>query len=98
MKKYGKIIIIVLAALLFLQTCSKCSSKQEHEFYKVEQKKVQDSLQSLIKAKELEVVKKDSTIIELRSALEAVEKSSEKTIKMLNDNTKYIVNKLKEKE
>ena len=98
MKKYGKIIIIVLAALLFLQTCSKCSSKQEHEFYKVEQKKVQDSLQEVVLIKDSLIVSKDLEIKELKTENESLEKSSDKTIKMLNDNNKYIIKKLKEKE
>lgn len=96
MKKL-KILAIALASLLFLQTCNSCSKKQELNFKEVETKNLVDSFENVISIKDSILIKKDSIITKLGTTLEQIEQSSEKTIKLLNENNKYIVNKLKEK-
>lgn len=96
MKKI-KIAVIVLSGLLFLQTCNSCSKKQELNFKEVEKKNLVDSFENVIYIRDSILVKKDSIITKLETTLEQIEQSSEKTIKLLNENNKYIVNKLKEK-
>jgi hypothetical protein len=97
MKKSWKIVIISLCVLLFLQTCSSCSKKQELSFKEVETKNLVDSFENVISIKDSIIIRKDSIITKLETTLEQIEQSSEKTIKLLNENNKYIVNKLKEK-
>lgn len=96
-KKYSTILIIALAGLLFLQTCRGCSSKQERAFQDVKHKRVIDSLTACINGRDSIIKERDLEVMNLRATLEAVEKTSNKTIQVLSDNNKYVVRQLKSK-
>ncbi len=96
-KKYSTILIIALAGLLFLQTCRGCSSKQERAFIEVEYKNIIDSLNNGLIRKDSIIKERDLEVMNLRATLEAVEKTSNKTIQVLSDNNKYVVRQLKDK-
>jgi hypothetical protein len=66
-------------------------------FKEIETKNLVDSFENVISIKDSIIIRKDSIITKLETTLEQIEQSSEKTIKLLNENNKYIVNKLKEK-
>lgn len=96
-KKYSTILIISLAGLLFLQTCRGCSSKQERAFQDVKHRTVIDSLNVCIIGRDSIIKERDLEVMNLRATLEAVEKTSSKTIQVLSDNNKYVVRQLKDK-
>lgn len=96
-RRYSTIIIITLAGLLFLQTCRGCSSKQERAFMEVEYKNTIDSLNNDLLTKDSIIKERDLEVMNLAATLEAVEKTSNKTIQVLSDNNKYVVRQLKDK-
>ena len=96
-RRYSTVIIIALASLLFLQTCRGCSSKQERAFQDVKYKTVIDSLNACIISRDSIIKERDLEVMNLRATLEAVEKTSNKTIQVLSDNNKYVVRQLKDK-
>lgn len=96
-RRYSTVIIITLAGLLFLQTCRGCSSKQERAFQDVKHRTVIDSLNACIIGRDSIIKERDLEVMNLRATLEAVEKTSNKTIQVLSDNNKYVVRQLKSK-
>lgn len=98
-KEYSPLILVFVLICLFLKTCSSCQrQKHETQFMVEEHYRIIDSLNAEIDSLYDNNLKKDSLLLQLQTYNDALEENSQKTIKMLNENNKYMINKLNEKQ
>lgn len=95
--KYYKVIIIALVAVVLLQTCKQCSNNQDRAFREVEYNGKIDSLTTVLHTKDSVLAVRDAEVRELKAINGAISETSTRTIDILNQQNKHLVNKVAEK-
>lgn len=96
-EKHYKVIIIALLAVLLLQTCKSCSKNQDMAFLEVEYNGKIDSLTTVLHTQDSILVVRDAEVRELKAINGAIAETSTRTIDILNQQNKHLVNKVAEK-
>ncbi len=96
-EKYYKVIIIALLAVVLLQTCKSCSKNQDIAFREAEYNGKIDSLTTVLHTKDSILAVRDAEVRELKAINGAIAETSTRTIDILNQQNKHLVNKVAEK-
>ena len=80
-----------------LQTCKSCSKNQDIAFREVEYNSKIDSLTTVLHTKDSILAVRDAEVRELKAINGAIAETSTRTIDILNQQNKHLVNKVAEK-